>query len=209
MTLPPGGNAVLSVASRQSCVDHRGERHVSTAGILAFDSLTSPPRTATWTRYRSPVSGMTVTMSLPSFSGRRAISRAAQTAAPPEMPVRIPSSLQRRRAISPPSSCFTGTTSSRASCRAPWGRTPAPALDLVRPGLPARDDGRVRRLGGDDLQRRLAGLHHLRAAGDRPSGPVPQTRMSTWPSVSRQISSAVVRRWMSGLAGFSNCWRMR
>ncbi len=29
--------------------------------------------------------------------------------------------------------------------------------------------------------------------------------MSTVPSVSFQISSAVVRRWTSGLAGFSNC----
>ncbi len=28
------------------------------------------------------------------------------------------------------------------------------------------------------------------------------------PSVSRQISSAVVVRWISGLAGFSNCWGM-
>lgn len=27
----------------------------------------------------------------------------------------------------------------------------------------------------------------------------------TWPAVSRQISGPVVRRWMSGLAGFSNC----
>ena len=29
------------------------------------------------------------------------------------------------------------------------------------------------------------------------------------PSVSRQISSAVVRRWISGLAGFLNCWGMK
>ena len=28
------------------------------------------------------------------------------------------------------------------------------------------------------------------------------------PSVSRQISSAVVLRWISGLAGFLNCWGM-
>jgi hypothetical protein len=36
-----------------------------------------------------------------------------------------------------------------------------------------------------------------------PPVPVPQTRMSTLPSVSRQISSAVVLRWISGFAGFS------
>ena len=34
---------------------------------------------------------------------------------------------------------------------------------------------------------------------------MPETRISTFPSVSRQISSAVVRRWISGLAGFLNC----
>ena len=42
-----------------------------------------------------------------------------------------------------------------------------------------------------------------------PPVPTPQTRMSIWPSVSRQISSAVVRRWISGLAGFLNCWGMK
>ena len=42
-----------------------------------------------------------------------------------------------------------------------------------------------------------------------PPVPVPHTRMSTLPSVSRQISSAVVRRWMSGFAGFSNCCSTR
>ena len=42
-----------------------------------------------------------------------------------------------------------------------------------------------------------------------PPVPVPHTTTSTLPSVALQISSAVVRRWTSGLAGFSNCWRMR
>ncbi len=32
--------------------------------------------------------------------------------------------------------------------------------------------------------------------------------MSTLPSVSLQISSAVVRRWTAGLDGLANCWRM-
>ncbi len=41
-----------------------------------------------------------------------------------------------------------------------------------------------------------------------PPVPTPATRMSTVPSVSRQISWAVVRRWTSGLAGFSNCCGM-
>ena len=42
-----------------------------------------------------------------------------------------------------------------------------------------------------------------------PPVPTPATRMSTPPSVSAQISSAVVRTWMAGLAGFSNCWGMK
>ena len=42
-----------------------------------------------------------------------------------------------------------------------------------------------------------------------PPVPTPATTMSTWPSVSFQISSAVVRRWISGLAGFLNCWGMK
>ena len=42
-----------------------------------------------------------------------------------------------------------------------------------------------------------------------PPVPTPEIRMSTFPSVSGQISSAVVRRWTSGLAGFSNCCGMK
>ena len=42
-----------------------------------------------------------------------------------------------------------------------------------------------------------------------PPVPMPATRMSTFPSVSRQISSAVVRRWISGFAGFWNCCGMK
>ena len=42
-----------------------------------------------------------------------------------------------------------------------------------------------------------------------PPVPTPETKMSTAPSVSFQISSAVVLRWISGLAGFLNCWGMK
>ena len=41
-----------------------------------------------------------------------------------------------------------------------------------------------------------------------PPVPTPATMASSCPPVSRQISSAVVRRWIAGLAGFSNCWSM-
>ena len=40
-----------------------------------------------------------------------------------------------------------------------------------------------------------------------PPVPTPQTRMSTAPSVSFQISGPVVCSWIAGFAGFSN-WRM-
>jgi hypothetical protein len=49
----------------------------------------------------------TVTMSLPAFSGRLAISMAAQTFAPVLMPTRMPSSLARRRAMAKASSLLT------------------------------------------------------------------------------------------------------
>ena len=38
-----------------------------------------------------------------------------------------------------------------------------------------------------------------------PPVPMPATKMSTLPSVSFQISSAVVSRWISGLASLANC----
>ena len=39
-----------------------------------------------------------------------------------------------------------------------------------------------------------------------PPVPTPATKPSTLPPVASRISSAVVRRWASGFAGFSNCW---
>ena len=42
-----------------------------------------------------------------------------------------------------------------------------------------------------------------------PPVPTPATKTSSRPSVPSRISSAVVRRWMSGLAGFWNCWGMK
>ena len=42
-----------------------------------------------------------------------------------------------------------------------------------------------------------------------PPVPTPETTMSTAPSVSFQISSAVVARWIAGLAGLANCCGMR
>ena len=85
---------------------------------------------------------------------------------------------------------------------------------LCRPGLSFLAlavcvmTGLVDRLDGDGLEARLALLDDLADAGDGAAGADAGTRMSTLPSVSFQISSAVVWRWISGLAGFSNCCGM-
>src|ERR1017187_1918821 len=42
-----------------------------------------------------------------------------------------------------------------------------------------------------------------------PPVPMPETSTSIEPSVSSQISGPVVRKWISGLAGFLNCWSRR
>src|ERR1039457_6560847 len=42
-----------------------------------------------------------------------------------------------------------------------------------------------------------------------PPVPMPETSTSMVPSVSSQISGPVVRKWISGLAGFLNCWSSR
>ena len=72
--------------------------------------------------------------------------------------------------------------------------------------------GQHRRGGGLDRDHRTDGLRSLRTSPTPlmvPPVPTPATKMSTVPSVSRQISSAVVARWMAGLAGFSNCCGMK
>ena len=85
----------------------------------------------------------------------------------------------------------------------------ADALDLVRAGQPAGEHRRRRGLHGDHLHRGATLLEHLPHAGDRATGADPADDASTSPSRSRQISSAVVRRWTSGFAGLLNCCGMK
>ena len=87
--------------------------------------------------------------------------------------------------------------------------TGADPLDFVRSGLTARQNVQLDRLDGDHLQPGTARLQHFAGAGMVPPVPTPETITSTSPCVSFQISSAVVRRWISGLAGFSNCCGIR
>jgi hypothetical protein len=85
----------------------------------------------------------------------------------------------------------------------------AKALNLVRAGLAAGEHRRRGRLDRDGLEAGLARLDHLRHAGDRAAGAHADTRISTWPSVSFQISSAVVRDGWPGWPGSSNCCGMK
>ena len=84
----------------------------------------------------------------------------------------------------------------------------ADPLDLVRPGLPPESTGLS---AGSTATMRTPGLRAFSTWPTPvivPPVPTPETKTSISPSVSFQISSAVVRRWISGLAGFSNCCGM-
>ena len=140
-------------------------------------------------------------------------SRAASRSGPPPTPRRRrrspparPRGARTARAVSIASSSSTGMISSITSRFSTSGTKPgADALDLVRPGRAARQHRRRRSAPPPPR----AGPGCAPSAARRtpvivPPVPTPATNTSTVPSVSRQISSAVVRRWISGLAGFEN-----
>ena len=89
------------------------------------------------------------------------------------------------------------------------GTKPAPIpWILCGPGAPPE---RTAESSGSTATMRTLGLRAFSTSPTPlivPPVPTPETTMSTSPFVSFQISSAVVRRWMSGLAGFSNCCGM-
>ena len=150
------------------------------------------------------------TMFLPPSRAARRPRAPPRRAAPDEMPTGMPSSRASSRAVSKAVSLPTviDLVDDRAveDLRHEAG---ADALDLVRAGLAAGQHRRVLRLDGDDLAATgLRGFSTWPTPVMVPPVPTPETKMSTSPSVSFQISSAVVRRWISGLAGFSNCCGM-
>ena len=136
---------------------------------------------------------------------------AALMLAPAEIPASTPSSLRRPAAPSP----ARPRRRPRRSRRSPSGRAPRARSRRRSPGSCA---GRERRRRGPA---RLAGsTATTSASGARsfsirptpvivPPVPTPATKAPISPSVSRQISSAVVRRWTSGLAGLENCCGMK
>lgn len=77
-------------------------------------------------RYRSPVSGNSVTIRLPRFSGRRASWVAPNTAAPELMPTSSPYSAASCLPVRMASSLLTVSTSSTISALYVLGTKPAP-----------------------------------------------------------------------------------
>ena len=149
------------------------------------------------------------TMVFPANSGRAATCSAAQTFDPEEMPTRMPSSRARRRAVAIE---FVERRLDHfaVNLRVEHGGTNPGAnpCSLCGPGWPPDSTGEA---SGSTATILMPGLRPLSTSPTPvivPPVPTPATTMSTFPSVSRQISSAVVFRWISGLDGFANCWRM-
>ena len=141
------------------------------------------------------------------MSSRSAISSAAATAAPEEMPPGMPSTRASLRAMSKAVSLpIVSTSSIRARSRLP-GTKPAP-MPWILWG-PASPPERIGLSSGSTATIFTCGARCFRTRPTPvrvPPVPTPATKTSRWPSVSAQISSAVVASWIAGLAVFSNCW---
>src|SRR6266700_3405471 len=126
--------------------------------------------------------------------------------APDEMPPGIPSSRASARVVSRASSLVIVITSSMTERSRISGMNPAPIpWILCGPGAPPVSTALSLR---STASTRIDGLRALSTCPTPVAGPpvpIPETITSTAPWVSFQISSAVVRRWISGLEGFLNC----
>src|SRR5262245_37890460 len=152
---------------------------------------------------------MIATMSWRSFPSPDAYFSAAATAAPEEMPQSSPSSLASRRAISSASSLVTVTIPSRSLRSSTSGTKPAPMPWIgCGEGFPPESTGLAAGSTAIALNEGLRALITCATPVIVPPVPTPEMSASTFPSVSFQISSAVVRRCTSGLAGFLNCCGM-
>ena len=148
-------------------------------------------------------------MRFPLFSGRRAISPAAKAAAPPEIPISNPSSRASCRAVSYAASSETVCTSSTTLPSYILGIKPAPMpCILCAPAFPPDNTGDF---AGSTAMVRIAGSCFFNPRDvpvSVPPVPTVATKMSKRPSVSFQISYAVVCSCARGFASFSNCCRM-
>jgi hypothetical protein len=113
---------------------------------------------------------ITTTTVLPAISGRAATWKAAIRAAPEEIPTGRPSTRAARRAMSKDASLETVITSSMTPRSRDARHEAGPdALDLVRPGIAARQHGRGLRLHRHHAQGRLAAFSTWPTPGDRPA----------------------------------------
>ena len=157
-------------------------------------------------RYLSPVSGRMTTISLPLFSGRFAISKAAYAAAPEDMPTSKPSFNTNCLAVCMASSSFTLKISSTKSSFNTSGLNPAPMpWILCGPFWPPLRTAEAAGSTATALKSGLNGLMYCAMPVIVPPVPTPATTMSTLPSVSFQISGPVVSLWIFGFAKFLNC----
>ena len=121
------------------------------------------------------------------------------------MPASTPSRDASSRAVSIASSSPTGTTSSISSRFRTSGMNPAPMpWILCGPGRLPDKTAEARGSTATKRQRGFPCLSTSPAPVIVPPVPTPVTNTSTRPSSASQISGPVVRRWISGLAGFEN-----
>ena len=148
---------------------------------------------------------MMTTIVLPAFSSRAAWRKAAVRAAPELMPTVSPSVRAARRAMSKASSLLTCSTESITSRSTMEGTKPAPIpWILCGPGSPPDRTGESVGSTATICTDGFFAFSTWPTPVIVPPVPTPAITMSTAPSVSAQISSAVETRWMAGLAGLSN-----
>jgi hypothetical protein len=147
-----------------------------------------------------------ITINFPAMAGRCPTAMPAASAAPAEIPTGRPSRRAASRAVSIALSLLTVTTSSITLRSRIAGTKPAPMpWILCGAGWPPDSTGDA---AGSTAIARKSGLRALSTWPTPvivPPVPTPATSASMRPAVSCHSSSAVVRRWISGLAGFSNC----
>ena len=150
---------------------------------------------------------MIVTIRLPAISGRFATFSVAASAAPggnaagnslgPRQPARVGETFPRSSPGRSRRSRFVSSTSGTKPAPMPWIGCGA--------GAAAGQHRARRRLDRDHAQPGLAAASApARQPVSVPPVPMPETIASTSPAVSYQISSAVVRTWIAGLAGLAN-----
>ena len=112
--------------------------------------------------------------------------------APDEMPTNSPSREASSRAVAMASSSATGTTDPQPRIVVPGNEAGADTLYLMAPGS-ARQHGRGGRLHGRNPYHGIQLFEPAACAADSSARADPGHERSIPPSVSRQISSAVVR----------------